>query len=221
MSPERASGVADVEALRGSWLQLVLAFGVEAGPAWAAFTDLAERYSAPERHYHNLDHLADMLRIVDSLRDAAQDLAAVRFAVWFHDAVYDSRANDNEERSAVLALDTLRSFGVPEDTVVRTADLIQLTKTHLAAAPDVDGHILLDADLAILGADPVRYGEYAAAIRREYDWVPEKEYRAGRARVLRRFLERPRLYYTERLFASLETQARANLKGEIDRLVAS
>jgi predicted metal-dependent HD superfamily phosphohydrolase len=205
----------DVEALRGAWLNLVLPFGAEEGSAWAAFTDLAVRYSGLERHYHNLDHIADMLRTVDGLRDLAQDLAAVRFAVWFHDAVYDSRASDNEERSAALAVETLRRLGVPDATVLRTADLILLTKTHLAAPHDVDGQILLDADLAILGADPVRYVEYAAAIRREYGWVPEEEYRVGRARVLRQFLDRPHLYFTERLFAALETRARANLQAEI------
>jgi predicted metal-dependent HD superfamily phosphohydrolase len=218
MRRERAFGMTDVEALRGAWLKLVLAFGVEVGTAWASFTDLAERYSAPARHYHNLGHLADMLRIVDGLRDLAQDLAAVLFAVWFHDAVYDSRAKDNEEQSASLAVDVLRGFGVPDDTVVRTADLILLTKTHLAAAHDMDAQILLDADLAILGADPVRYAAYAAAIRREYGWVPEEEYRVGRARVLRKFLERPRLYFTERMFKALETQARANLQAEIAAL---
>jgi predicted metal-dependent HD superfamily phosphohydrolase len=205
----------DVEALRGAWLNLVLAFGAEEDSARAAFTGLAECYAAPERHYHNLDHLADMLRTVDGLRDLAQDLAAVRFAVWFHDAVYDSRASDNEEQSAALAVEVLRRLGVSENTIVRTADLIRLTKTHLAAPDDGDGHILLDADLAILGADPVRYAAYTAAIRREYGWVPEEEYRAGRARVLRKFLDRPRLYITERMFAALETQARANLQAEI------
>jgi predicted metal-dependent HD superfamily phosphohydrolase len=211
--------MAEVEELRAAWLNLVLSFSVEVGSALVAFTDLAERYAGPERHYHNLDHVADLLRTVDELRDLAQDLAAVRFAVWFHDAVYDSRASDNEERSAVLAVDVLRRLGVPEATVVRTADLIVLTRLHLAGAHNRDGHVLLDADLAILGADPVRYRQYAAAIRREYDWVPEKEYRAGRARVLRTFLERPRLYFTERMFVARETQARANLQAEIQSLV--
>jgi predicted metal-dependent HD superfamily phosphohydrolase len=211
----------DVEALRGAWLDLVLAFGGEEGSARAAFTDLAERYAAPERRYHTLDHIADMLRTVDGLRDLAQDPAAVRFAVWFHDAVYDSRASDNEERSAALAVEVLRRLGVSENPIVRTADLIRLTKTHLAAPDDGDGHILLDADLAILGADPVRYAAYAAAIRREYGWVPEEEYRAGRARVLRTFLDRPRLYFTGRMFAALEIQARANLLGEIQALAPS
>src|SRR5262249_38835687 len=94
-----ASAMADIEALRGAWLNLVLSIGGEVGPGWAAFTNLASRYAAPERYYHNLDHIADMLATVDRLCDLAQDLAAVRFAVWFHDAVYDSRASDNEEGS--------------------------------------------------------------------------------------------------------------------------
>jgi predicted metal-dependent HD superfamily phosphohydrolase len=222
MSPERAGNMADVEALRGAWLQLVqLVLPVQDFEqfAGAIFNGLVKQYSAPERDYHNLDHLADMLRTVEGLRDLVQNLAAVRFAVWFHDYFYNPQANDNEERSAVIAEYTLgRALRIPNDIVVRTVELIRLTKTHLAATHDTDGHILLDADLAILGADPVRYAVYSAAVRREYYCVPEPEYRAGRVRVLRKFLERPRLYFTEQMFAAREVQARANLKAEIAAL---
>ena len=76
----------------------------------------------------------------------------------------------------------------------------------------------LDADLAILGASPERYARYAADIRKEYAWVPEPEYRAGRAAVLNRFLALPRIYHAEPLFAEGEERARVNLRAERDLL---
>src|SRR5207244_2229144 len=96
--------------------------------------------------------------------------------------------------------------------------LILLTKSHDAAADDSDGHILLDADLAILGADAGHYDDYARAIRREYAWVAEDAYRDGRARVLEGFLKRPRIYLTEAMLQSHECPARRNLQQELHLL---
>src|SRR5262249_57998276 len=96
----------------------------------------------------------------------------------------------NEERSAALVRAALPALGVPGEVVGETARLVLLTKAHRAAAADEAGQWLLDADLAVLGADPETYDRYAAAIRREYAWVPDADYRAGRRRGLGGFFGR-------------------------------
>ncbi len=96
--------------------------------------------------------------------------------------------------------------------------MILLTKAHHAEPDDRDGQVLLDADLAILGAEESRYDEYAAAIRREYAWVPDEAYRTGRRGVLETFLKKPRIYFTDTLFFLREERARKNLAKEIERL---
>jgi predicted metal-dependent HD superfamily phosphohydrolase len=105
----------------------------------------------------------------------------------------------------------------PSDTIDEAARLILLTRTHEAGPDDRAGRTLLDADLAVLSADEPAYDAYADAIRREYAWVPEADYRAGRRRVLERFLVRPRIYFTMEM-AEAEPKARANLRREIGRL---
>jgi predicted metal-dependent HD superfamily phosphohydrolase len=140
----------------------------------------------------------------------------VALAAFLHDVVYDSRASDNEERSAEYARELLTGFGAERDVREETARLILLTKTHEASADD-DGCRLLDADLSILGAEPEVYDAYARAIRQEYAWVPEEEYRAGRRRVLERFLARPHIYFTP-AFRAREDQARSNIAHEIASL---
>jgi predicted metal-dependent HD superfamily phosphohydrolase len=181
-------------------------------------TDLIARYSNPERHYHNLVHIREMLDIVDVHIASDKNLSAVRFAVWFHDAIYDTRAKDNEERSAELGTRVLPGLGVSAEVTANVARLILLTKTHHAESNDHDGQVLVDADLAILGARESRYDEYAAAIRREYAWVPDEAYRIGRCAVLETFLKRPRIYLKESIFCLREEQARKNLAKEIERL---
>jgi predicted metal-dependent HD superfamily phosphohydrolase len=207
--------------LAGAWRRLLLPFHVPAPAAAAAFADLAGRYSEAPRHYHNLTHLAEVLAVIDGLAPLVGDATAVRFAAWFHDAVYDSRAGDNEERSAGLAGAVLGGFGLPPALVAEVERLVLLTKTHLADEGDRDGQLLLDADLAILGAEDDRYDDYARAIQREYAWVAEGVYRDGRARVLEGFLKRPRLYFTDALFRSHEGRARRNLRRELDLLGAA
>src|SRR3954466_1141667 len=97
LSPERT------EALRKDWVRLLERYGVAPAEASPVFDILAAAYSAPARHYHNLEHLAEMFGVADRLALETDDPGAVRLAVWFHDAVYDPRANDNEARSAELA----------------------------------------------------------------------------------------------------------------------
>ena len=97
--------------------------------------------------------------------------------------------------------------------------MIRATAHTAAGEVDPDTAVLLDADLAILSAEERRYARYAADVRREYAWVDETAYRAGRTKVLQGFLSRPRIYRTERMHAVAEEAARANLRAEIRRLI--
>jgi len=205
ISPERLS------AMQGQWVRLLGGFGVPVADAYAPFDRLVAAYSEPHRHYHTLEHLGEMFRVVGRLPVA--DLPAVQLAVWYHDAVCDPKATDNEERSADWAESDLKAWGVPQWAAVRA--LILATK-HTAAEPDTpDAAAFLDADLAILGAAEARYQRYAADIRREYEWVPDAAYRAGRRAVLEGFLNRERIYRTAVMSEEGEESARRNLTAEI------
>jgi predicted metal-dependent HD superfamily phosphohydrolase len=202
--------------LLDNWMRLTSRFETPEESVEAVFADLVKRYAEPHRFYHTLEHLAEVLSILQVLLHQALDPVAVELAAWFHDAIYDPRAGDNEEQSAAYAAEALEPLGVSPDTVQATKALILRTKDHLAPAGDVDSPILLDADLAILGATEPRYDAYAQAIRQEYAWVPEEQYRAGRRQVLERFLRRERIFLTEEWFATLERPARRNLTRERD-----
>lgn len=186
--------------------------------AYPLFDLLVARYQEPHRHYHNLEHISEMGKIVGKLADGARDLNAIYLAVWFHDAVYDPKAKDNEARSVALMRESLTPLGIPVAVIDHVQAMIMATTHGSLTTDDPDTMILLDADLAVLGAEERRYVRYAEAIRREYEWVEESAYRKGRIHVLEGFLQRGRIYCTERMHIVGDEPARCNLKWEIELL---
>lgn len=185
--------------------------------------DLLRRWSEPHRRYHDTTHLTAVLDVIERCPELAADADRVRLAAWCHDAVYDPRAagDANERASAALAAGLLTRLGVPAPVAADVARLVLLTAGHAAAAGDADGALLCDADLAVLAAEPDAYATYAAKIRQEYAHVADRDFRAGRAAVLRALLALPALYRTPALAAAWSARARANLEAELAALTAT
>jgi predicted metal-dependent HD superfamily phosphohydrolase len=184
--------------------------------------ELVAAYTAPGRHYHDLRHIEALLALAETCAGEIADFDAVQAAIWFHDAVYDTRREDNEERSAALAEERLAGMA-SEERIARIAAMIRATAGH--GLPDFadagsrhDCALFLDMDLSILGSPEADFDAYEAAVRREYDWVPEPQWRQGRRAVLAGFLVRPSIYATARFQASHEAAARRNLTRAIARL---
>jgi predicted metal-dependent HD superfamily phosphohydrolase len=205
-----------IEQLQAAWIRLLGSYDVSPAAAYPIFDRLMAAYSESHRHYHNLEHISEMLRVVSRLADLTTGVGVVQLAVWFHDVVYNSRAKDNEERSAARAVAELNFL--PSDMLEHIRAMILATRHTTEAPIDADTAVLLDADLAMLGAEERRYDRYASAIRQEYAWVEEAPYREGRSKVLDSFLLRPRIFCTQRMFEVGESAARANLRRELDRL---
>ncbi len=203
------------------WRRLV---GFDAGRAGdAALDELLSRHRQPHRRYHTATHVMWVLRHIDDLAadSTPVDLNAVRAAALFHDAVYDPRSPTNEHDSAGLARRVLADCGWEPARVDRVAALIELTAGHVAPDTDLGADILLDADLAILGAEPAEYRAYVTGVRAEYAHVDDDAWRVGRAAVLRSFLDRPAIYRTTSMQAARERRARANLSAELAELQRS
>jgi predicted metal-dependent HD superfamily phosphohydrolase len=201
--------------LKNNWASIVMPLPLEPEQGQQLFQELLARYREKHRSYHNLDHLRQVLATAVILQHFAHEFTAVQLAAWFHDAVYDSQANDNEERSAAYAVASLQVLKLPENSVATVQRLILATKSHQATPGDGDAHVLLDADLAILGSAPDRYDAYSRAIRQEYAWVPAEQYRHGRRQVLQSFLQRDHIYHTRPMTAAYEQPARRNIEREL------
>lgn len=179
--------------------------------------DLLARWSESHRKHHTVAHLHEVLDAIGELADEGIEFGreAVELAAWFHDAVYEIGADDNEERSAALAREMLAESPV-RDEVIR---LVLATKTHKVDDGDVNGAVLSDADLSVLGSDQDRYRAYASAVREEYAAIPDEVFKPARAQILSSLLD-GRIFHTEAGRARWEQQARRNVSDEIAALTA-
>ncbi|PPF42562.1 DUF4031 domain-containing protein [Pseudoclavibacter sp. AY1F1] len=192
--------------------------------------DLLDAWSAPSRHYHDATHLLSVLDAIDTMRLRAAELSAplserelltARLAAWFHDAVYEGAAGDDERASAALAVKRLGALGCDADLVGDVERLVLATINHEVQQGDAAGEILMDADLAVLARAEDGYARYVALVRRDYAHVPDEHWRVGRASVLRALLRSPRLFVSPAAPEEWEPRARRNLERELTGLEAS
>lgn len=174
---------------------------------------LRARYAEPPRHHHTFAHAAHVAATAASLGAAR----ACLLAAWFHDAVYDPGAPDNEERSAELLLDWLAD----DPDAVRAAALVRTTSDHRPSPADHQAAVLVDADLAVLGGSEGEYERYRERVRREFGHLDDELWRVGRAAVLRDLLGRPTIFVTEQGRSRWERTARRNLTAELRDLEAA
>ena len=171
---------------------------------------LLARYAEPHRAYHTLQHLGECLEFFEQLQALPDHPAEVEMALWFHDAIYELRSSSNEADSAAWAYDALAACGVSKASAAMVRDLVLVTQ-HTGQPTSVDEHVLVDIDLAILGAPEERFAEYELQIREEYSFVPDELFKSKRRKILISFLDRPMIYSTPNMYKQLELRARANL----------
>jgi predicted metal-dependent HD superfamily phosphohydrolase len=181
------------------------------------YEQLIARYRSEERRYHNESHIDECLSCFLDVYNEAEHPEEIEFALWFHDAIYDTKRKDNELRSAEWAQSEALAFGISGEVADRISHLILSTK-HAIAPTTCDAKILVDIDLAILGSDRNRFDLYESQIREEYSWVPWFIYRRKRRQILNEFLARSSIYSTATVYNRLEQQARSNLHRSISRL---
>ena len=183
------------------------------------FNHLSRLYSEEHRAYHNLTHIEACLDIARTMVPSDADHTSLNLAIWYHDAIYDPKGKDSEEQSAALFEKHALLIGTGQPIVPLVREAILATK-HTASVTTDANHVvqyMLDVDLSILGANPEEYDLYDAAIRKEYAWVPDEAYVAGRRAILQGFLDRERIYLTP-LFHRLDANARTNLRRSVARL---
>ncbi len=188
-------------------------------PGPEVMTAVLARYQEAGRFYHTLQHLGECLDLFGEALPLAQRPGEVAIALWFHDAIYDTRRSDNEAASGRWAERVVLGAGGSSGVAARVVQLILATR-HAEPPSTGDGELVVDIDLAILGAPEERFAEYESQIHREYGWVPDLVFRPTRARILQGFLERNRIYSTAQFAARFEARARSNLLRALARLNA-
>lgn len=188
-------------------------------------TNLITLWSTPDRAFHNLRHLIDLLTRVDELSEETRNPDLVRLAAWYHGAIFSVSADqamhrnggEDEAASAALAYEELTMAGVSEKNANRVSELIMNLRRHDLPTSDIDAAALSDADLGCLAIEPQRYREYSHLIYSEYAHLPLLSYLRTRTTIVRKLLARDRLFASP-LGQHWERPARENLEAELRRL---
>jgi predicted metal-dependent HD superfamily phosphohydrolase len=179
---------------------------------------LISRYTEPQRHYHTIEHISAMLKCLDRYLCLVKDEITIKLAIFFHDWIYDPQAKTNELESINCFKEFAAELNLPESMITRVSEYIEHTIAHTLPAndgeADSDLHLFLDFDLEVLSRGEADYALYATQIRQEYSHFSEWDYCTGRTKVIRAFLERDRLYFSDAFYEMYEEVARGNLKGE-------
>lgn len=182
------------------------------------WNEIVISYCDAGRYYHNLNHLEAIIHELSDVNDSIPQWDTAMFSVFYHDIVYNALRTDNEAKSAEKAQLRLQEIGFPKDQTTQCILQILATKGH-EPGNDLTTKLFIDADLAILGKSPIVYTEYSEDIRREFFIYTDKEYRAGRKKVLKHFLGMERIFKTEHFYNKYERQARKNTEEELSLLL--
>lgn len=200
-----------------TWNKLTLKYTENGRLVDELWIEIEKAYTSKRRHYHNLAHLAYMIERAIRYSDQLYEHDTVMFSIFYHDIIYNTGRQDNEQKSADIAHDRLTRLEVPVDKIMKCQCQIMATKDHKDNA-DSDTNFLVDFDLAILGDTPKTYEEYTKKIRSEYTIYPNFLYKKGRKKVLQHFLAMDRIFKTHEFHSRYEKQARENLRTELRQL---
>jgi predicted metal-dependent HD superfamily phosphohydrolase len=183
--------------------------------------EIVYRYSGQHRHYHTLNHIAHLYTFLDNYIGKITNPAVIGFAIMYHDVVYDTYSEDNEEQSAAFAEAHLKQLNVSSALIENVKTFIKATKDHIMP----DGVILqkelsffLDFDMAILGVDEDMYRLYSEKIREEYAKYPDDVYKEGRRLALEKVLSAGNIFCTTEFREEMEQRARENINRELSLL---
>lgn len=185
------------------------------------YEEIERKYTSNRRHYHNLYHIAALLRFCEQYAGELNDHDVVAFAVFYHDIIYNPLRKDNEPRSAQLAVKRLQALQVPAAAIEQVKLYIEATQTHAVNAAVThmgDLQLFLDFDMSILAADWEAYEAYTRQVRKEYRIYPDKLYYPGRKQFLQHCLQTAAIFQTPVFRANYESIARKNMARELESI---
>jgi predicted metal-dependent HD superfamily phosphohydrolase len=178
------------------------------------WNEIYGNYKNTNRFYHTLSHISNMYHQILCVKDEINDYDSTIMAHYYHDIIYDPTKQDNEEVSAKIASERLRSISFPNDKHNQCINIILATKSH-SFSEDHDTNLFTDTDLSILGQSSEEYSNYCSQIRKEYSMYSKELYNQGRKKVIIHFLKMDRIFKTDYFYLKFENTARQNMENEL------
>ena len=209
-----------VNYLREQWIKLSGKYSRDDDLIHRLFLEIQTAYSSPDRNYHNLHHIDNMIKLSNQYQNHFHEKDTLDFSIFYHDIIYEVEKSDNEERSGRIAQRNLEILKVPQRRITATVQYIDASKMHTLEEGENESDLawFLDFDMSILGSDWQSYLEYARQVRKEFGNFPDIVYNQGRKLFLQQSLNMPYIYHTSRFRSEYEPQARKNIQKELLQL---
>ncbi len=180
------------------------------------FRALEDRYDESHRVYHNGDHIRHCLAEFDSINTALTQTSRdiIELSIWFHDAIYEIAASDNEAESARW-FSSLASGRLNPD-IIRAVNRCILYTTHQEMPADPCSLYMVDIDLSGLGQHWEGFAADGQKIREENHQLDDEMFVCGQIEFMNRLMNRSRIFYTEYFNTRLENRARQNIIRQLE-----
>lgn len=203
--------------LKKTFTDLLLKYTDNQNLITSLWTEIEKNYSKKKRYYHNLSHLENLIYELDFFKEKIEDLDTLLFSIYYHDIIYNVLKKDNEEKSALLAVKNLKLINFTNDKIEKCKNNILATKSH-QVSKEYETNFFTDLDLSILGQEWDIYLQYSIKIRKEYSIYPDMLYIPGRKKILTSFLAMERVFKTDIFYNKFESNAKNNIKRELEEL---
>lgn len=167
-------------------------------------------YAQPHRVYHTLTHIQSCFDIFGDVVDQVENPDAVALAIWFHDAIYEIDAVDNEQRSADWFLK--ESDNIFSDSLRKRVYNHILATLHCGEKINHhDSQIMVDIDLFSFGKPWPEFLQDSNNVRAEKSEMSDEEFYRKQCCFQKFLLDQPRFFQSDYFFEHYESQARQNL----------
>jgi predicted metal-dependent HD superfamily phosphohydrolase len=208
MNTDITNDIAEQSRFRSLWLRQQLPNTAD-GSAMV-YQQLQDAYNEPQRVYHSFQHIQCCLSLFDQISHLMKNPDAVELAIWFHDAIYQLGASDNEQLSADLFLNL--TDGLFEDNIRETVYQHIMATCHTSAQiTDLDTQLMVDIDLSSFGLPWPDFLRDSKKVRQEMGHICDAEYYQKQIAFQQCLLRRPSFFYSDYFIEHYEAQARSNL----------
>lgn len=183
------------------------------------YANLLSHYNETHRRYHTAAHIEHCLKQIDMGRDKCTSADLVELSIWFHDAVYQPSAHDNEWQSVEL----FRKWasGVVSDEVVDTVERLIMVTVHDRPPVAADEKFMVDVDLSSFGLPWTDFWRDSIAVRLEQLHMDDPTFNRVQRQFLVRLLDRKSIFTSAYFRQRYESQARSNIRSYLAQLLMS
>ncbi len=184
------------------------------------FSEISLNYNSKSRFYHNFTHIQQMIDFSITIKEKTEDNNSFIIAAFYHDVIYNTFKNNNEEKSAEFFLKHFRKLEIENTIKEKITEMILRTKNHSESKPEdsLDLKLFLDTDILIFAEEEETYFKYVENIKNEYSHVPKIIFNKKRKEILKNFYEKDFIYKTDYFRANFEKKAKENILAEIKTL---